>query len=70
MISPERRNWLIGTGCRYIWQNPEVIASRMQLYGNLDSKGILAEEIVLSHIESAMDKYFAAFNLRNLNDLL
>jgi D-tagatose-1,6-bisphosphate aldolase subunit GatZ/KbaZ len=69
-INPERRKWLIGTGCRYIWQNPEVIAARMQLYGNLDSKGIRAEEIVLSHIESAMDKYFAAFNLRNLNDLL
>jgi len=70
LISPGRQNWLIATGCRYIWQNPEVIAARMQLYGNLDAKGILAEEIVLSHIESAMDKYFAAFNLRNLNDLL
>lgn len=70
MISSGRRNWLIGTGCRYIWQNPEVNAARMLLYGNLESNGILAEEIVLSHIESAMDKYFAAFNLRNLNDLL
>lgn len=69
-ISPERQNWLIGTGCRYIWQNPEVIAARMQLYGNLDSKGIMAEEIVLLRIESAMDKYFSAFNLRNLNNLL
>lgn len=69
-ISPERRDWLIGTGCRYIWQNPEVIAARAMLYSNLECNGILAEEIVLSHIESAMDKYFAAFNLRNLNDQL
>ena len=69
-LMPERQEWLISTGCRYIWQNAEVIASRVQLYDNLKSHGILAEEIVLSSIESAMDKYYAAFNLRNLNDLL
>lgn len=69
-LSFERKEWLVSTGCRYIWQNPEVIAARTQLYANLGNLGILAEEIVLSHIESAMDKYFAAFNLRNLNDLL
>jgi len=69
-LSPERQEWLISTGCRYIWQNTEVLASRMQLNDNLQSHGILAEEIVLSNIERAMDKYFAAFNLRNLNDLL
>lgn len=69
-ILPERQEWLISTGCRYIWQNAEVLAARTQLYSNLESRGILAEEIVLSRIECAMDKYFAAFNLRNLNDLL
>ncbi len=69
-ISTDRQEWLISTGCRYIWQNAEVLAARSQLYYNLESNGILAEEIVLSHIESAMDKYYAAFNLRNLNDLL
>ena len=69
-LSPERQDWLISTGCRYIWQNTEVLAARMQLYENLQAHGVLAEEIVLSIIESAMDKYFAAFNLRNLNDLL
>jgi D-tagatose-1,6-bisphosphate aldolase subunit GatZ/KbaZ len=70
LLSSERKTWLIGTGCRYIWQNAEVLAAREQLFTNLKSKGILAEEILLSHIESAMDKYFAAFNLRNLSDLL
>ncbi|MFA5971405.1 MAG: class II D-tagatose-bisphosphate aldolase, non-catalytic subunit [Lentimicrobiaceae bacterium] len=69
-IASERKEWLISTGCRYIWQNTEVLAARAHLYYNLESRGILAEEIVLSHIESAMDKYFAAFNLKNLNDLL
>jgi tagatose-1,6-bisphosphate aldolase non-catalytic subunit AgaZ/GatZ len=69
-IPLERQQWLISTGCRYIWQNAEVLASRAHLYYNLETHGIRAEEIVLSNIESAMDKYFAAFNLKNLNDLL
>jgi tagatose-1,6-bisphosphate aldolase non-catalytic subunit AgaZ/GatZ len=69
-LSSTRKEWLISTGCRYIWQNSEVAAARAQLYENLQNLGILAEEIVLTHIESAMDKYFAAFNLRNMNDLL
>jgi tagatose-1,6-bisphosphate aldolase non-catalytic subunit AgaZ/GatZ len=66
----DRQHWLISTGCRYIWQNSEVLAARAHLYYNLESHGILAEEIVLSNIECAMDKYFAAFNLKNLSDLL
>jgi tagatose-1,6-bisphosphate aldolase non-catalytic subunit AgaZ/GatZ len=69
-LTLERKEWLISTGCRYIWQNSEVLAARAHLYYNLESHGILAEEIVLSGIEYAMDKYFAAFNLRDLNDLL
>jgi len=69
-ISVERQQWLISTGCRYIWQNADVLAKRAHLYYNLECHGILAEEIVLSNIECAMDKYFAAFNLKNLNDLL
>ncbi len=69
-ISPDRQQWLISTGCRYVWQNAEVLAARAHLYYNLESHGILAEEIVLSNIECAMDKYYAAFNLKNLNDLL
>ncbi|BBE20220.1 tagatose-6-phosphate kinase AgaZ [Aquipluma nitroreducens] len=69
-IRSERKEWLISTGCRYIWQNAEVLAARAQLYSNLENRGIQAEGIVLSNIECAMDKYFAAFNLKNLNDLL
>jgi len=69
-ISEKRRQWLISTGCRYIWQTDSVLASRAKLYENLLPNGVPAEEIVLSAIEHAMDRYFAAFNLRNLNDLL
>ena len=69
-ISADRKEWLIKTGCRYIWQNPEAIVARYRLYENLKKYGIDAEEIVLSRIERDMDKYFNAFNLVNLNDYL
>lgn len=68
--SLDRQEWLIKTGCRYIWQNPEVVACRLELYQNLESNGVKAEQILLAHIERAMDKYFYKFNLVNLNDIL
>lgn len=69
-LSPERQDWLISTGCRYIWQKPEVVISRYRLYENLRSNGYEAEEIVLSRIEKDMDKYFRSFNLIDLNKYL
>lgn len=69
-IKAERKEWLIKTGCRYIWQSPEALVARYRLYENLKKFGIDAEEIVLSRIERDMDKYFYAFNLVNLNDYL
>ncbi|MDV3308003.1 MAG: class II D-tagatose-bisphosphate aldolase, non-catalytic subunit [Cyclobacteriaceae bacterium] len=68
--SLERQSWLIKTGCRYIWENPEVVAARMRLYRNLEMNGFDAEEILLSHIEKSMDKYFHKLNLVDLNDRL
>jgi tagatose-1,6-bisphosphate aldolase non-catalytic subunit AgaZ/GatZ len=65
-----RQEWLISTGCRYIWQKPEVIVARYQLYENLNENGYYAEEIVLSRIERDMDKYFRCFNLIDLNKFL
>lgn len=69
-ISDERKEWLVKTGCRYIWQNPEALVARYRLYNNMQKNGLDAEEIVLSKIEHDMDKYFFAFNLVNLNDYL
>jgi D-tagatose-1,6-bisphosphate aldolase subunit GatZ/KbaZ len=65
-----RQKWLIKTGCRYIWEKPEVIVSRQRLYKNLEQHGIDAEHIVSSKIEHSMDKYFYKFNLVDLNDLI
>jgi tagatose-1,6-bisphosphate aldolase non-catalytic subunit AgaZ/GatZ len=68
--SPERQEWLIKTGCRYIWEDPEVVSTRIRLYQNLSSQGIDPESIVESYIERAMDRYFYKFNLIGLNALL
>lgn len=69
-IKESRQLWLIKTGCRYIWANPEVLSARIKLYENLIINGIDAENIVLSRIERNMDKYFYSFNLVNFNDFL
>ena len=66
-LKPERRSWLTKTGCRYIWSQPEVLSARQRLYQNLKLNGYRAEEIVLSAVEKAMDKYFHAFHLIDLN---
>lgn len=69
-LSEDRQNWLVQTGCRYIWQHPEALVARYKLYENLKRLGIDAESVVLGRIEHDMDKYFYAFNLVNLNDYL
>jgi tagatose-1,6-bisphosphate aldolase non-catalytic subunit AgaZ/GatZ len=68
--SSERQEWLIKTGCRYIWEDPEIVSSRSRLYQNINIQGIDAATIVESSIESAMDRYFYDFNLVGLNSLL
>jgi D-tagatose-1,6-bisphosphate aldolase subunit GatZ/KbaZ len=65
-----RQEWLIKTGCRYCWENPEVLAARNKLYENITLQGMDPVSMVESKIESAMDKYFYNFNLVGLNDLL
>ncbi|MGN0235725.1 MAG: class II D-tagatose-bisphosphate aldolase non-catalytic subunit [Paludibacteraceae bacterium] len=69
-VSPERQLWLVKTGCRYIWQKPETLVARQLLYDNLKYAGVNAEEVVLMRIEHNMDKYYRAFNLIDLNDML
>jgi tagatose-1,6-bisphosphate aldolase non-catalytic subunit AgaZ/GatZ len=63
----ERKMWLVKTGCRYIWAQPEVVAKRALLYENLKRNGYFPEDIVLTAIERALDKYFRAFNLVDLD---
>ncbi len=69
-ITEDRQLWLIKTGCRYIWEKPQVVAARTRLIENVENNGIDAETIVLMYIEKAMDKYFHNFNLVNFNNEL
>ena len=69
-LTEDRQDWIVSTCCRYIWQQPRTLAARGFLYANLERLGIDAEEIVLGRIERDMDKYFRAFNLVGVNDLL
>ena len=69
-LTPDRQDWIVATCCRYIWQQPRTLAARGFLYDNLGRVGIDAEGVVLARIERDMDKYFRAFNLIGLNDLL
>ena len=70
LIAPERQEWLVKTGCRYIWEDPDVVSERYLLYRNLGLQGIDAQAIVESAIERSMDRYFYSFNLTGLNSIL
>jgi tagatose-1,6-bisphosphate aldolase non-catalytic subunit AgaZ/GatZ len=62
-LSPERQGWLVRTGCRYIWAQPEVVAARQRLYANLEAAGEPGEEVVLRAIADVMHRYYRAFGL-------
>ena len=69
-LGEERKEWLIKTGCRYVWTDTKVLVSRQRLYENLSKKGIATKDAVLLNIEKSIDKYFNAFNLIDINDKL
>jgi len=66
-LSPERRSWLIKTGARYIWTNPQVLDARKLLEKNLLAGNMNSEELIKENIIKRLDKYFNAFNLVGLN---
>jgi D-tagatose-1,6-bisphosphate aldolase subunit GatZ/KbaZ len=69
-LSDQRQRWLIGTGCRYIWSDPQVVRARLTLYRNLQRNGYGADEVVISRISKAIMKYFYAFNLVDSANLI
>jgi len=62
-LSAERQRWLLRTGCRYIWAEPEVAAARRRLYENLSAAGEKAERVLADAIAAVMMKYYRAFGL-------
>ena len=66
-LSPERREWLVATGARYVWTDPVVVSARKRLYANLQSAGALPDPhgFVVDRIAQNIQKYVDAFNLRD-----
>jgi D-tagatose-1,6-bisphosphate aldolase subunit GatZ/KbaZ len=68
-LKPERREWLVATGARYIWTQPGVLSARQKLYANLSAE-INAHEFVIDQIAANIQLYVDDFNLRDSIDLL
>jgi D-tagatose-1,6-bisphosphate aldolase subunit GatZ/KbaZ len=62
-LSPGRREWLLQTGSRYIWTNPQVRSARQNLYNNLAHVLPDPDGYVLDRIVRVIDRYINRFNL-------
>jgi D-tagatose-1,6-bisphosphate aldolase subunit GatZ/KbaZ len=69
-LTPPRREWLVATGARYIWTDPEVLAARRQLYDNLRSDLPDPHGRVVDRIAANIQVYVEAFHLRDSLPLL
>lgn len=64
-LKPERREWLLKTGARYIWTDPGVVAARERLYANLTPIMGAPHVYVVEWIARAIERYIVAFHLFN-----
>ena len=69
-LSPERRTWLVRTGARYIWIDPQVLDARRRLYANLGAVMPDPNQYVVERIAASIDHYVNRFNLFDANRLL
>lgn len=63
VLSPDRREWLLQTGARYVWTAPGVVQARERLYANLARVLPDPHAYVVDRITAAIDRYVNAFNL-------
>jgi len=62
-LTPARRDWLLQTGARYIWTEPEVLAARQRLYDRLAPVMPDPHGYVVDRIAASIDRYINHFNL-------
>ena len=62
-LTPPRREWLVATGARYIWTDPQVLAARRRLYDNLRSDLADPHGRVVDRIAANIQVYVEAFHL-------
>jgi len=68
-LSPDRQDWLIETGSRYVWSHPDVQAARDTLYEHVAPYRD-ARAFVRWRIKTDVLRYVHAFNLIDFNDRL
>jgi D-tagatose-1,6-bisphosphate aldolase subunit GatZ/KbaZ len=69
-LSAERRRWLVTSGARYVWTQPQVVESRSRLYENLTPVMGDPHGWVVGRIAASVEKYVRAFNLFGSAELL
>lgn len=69
-LSPERKMWLLKTGARYCWTDPQVIEGRQILFQNLSHSIPDPNEYVVNRICKSIDKYILHFNLMDSQSIL
>lgn len=66
-LPENRQRWLVNTGSRYVWAEPDVQGARAQLYENV-APYRSAEAFVQWRLKTAILHYMHAFNLIGLTD--
>ncbi len=69
-LMPERQEWLVATGARYVWTDSRVLAARVRLYEHLRHELPDPHSFVVERIAQNIQKYVDAFNLRGSCRLL
>jgi hypothetical protein len=69
-LPSERRAWLVQTGARYVWTQPEVVAARESLYHHLAAVMPDPRQFVVERIARSMERYVGGFRLFGSNLLL
>jgi D-tagatose-1,6-bisphosphate aldolase subunit GatZ/KbaZ len=64
-LSPERKQWLVETGARYVWTESAVLESRRRLYENVSQKIKDPDHWVVLRIADRISHYITSFNLEN-----
>lgn len=64
-LSPDRQEWLVQTGARYIWTEPSVQEARERLYNQLSRVMPDPHSYIIDRIAASIDHYINRFNLFN-----
>lgn len=69
-LEASRREWLVATGARYMWTDPQVILARERLYENVRGACPEPHSWVVEQIAQSIEKYVDAFRLRGSLSLI